>query len=196
MFIYNMFYKNTLTKRALKRTISFLRDNHQYCVRKFMECYGMSRSPFIIVLKNSFISVITFTHVINTCKCDYITHFWTVANEVSLQCSLNKLQFLFWSMFCIIYFSILESIEINESNGAKWFNPFHATGLFLYSLKKWENQRFSDVFMGYRKRPVAWHGLKEAFFTSNKPLVFMVIWDLTCIKKEYQNFVFVQVYVV
>ena len=31
---------------------------------------------------------------------------------------------------------------------------FHATGLFLYALKT-ENQRFSDVFKGYRKSPVA-----------------------------------------
>ena len=33
--------------------------------------------------------------------------------------------------------------------------PFHATGLFLYPLKTSQNQRFSDVFMGYRKRIVA-----------------------------------------
>ena len=32
---------------------------------------------------------------------------------------------------------------------------FHATGLFWYPMKTSENQRFSDVFMGYRKRPVA-----------------------------------------
>ena len=34
-------------------------------------------------------------------------------------------------------------------------NPFHVTGLFQYPLKTSENQRFSDVFLGYRKRPVA-----------------------------------------
>ena len=34
-------------------------------------------------------------------------------------------------------------------------NPFHITGLFLYFLKISEKQRFSDVFRGYRKRPVA-----------------------------------------
>ena len=33
-------------------------------------------------------------------------------------------------------------------------NPFHATGLFLYPLKTSGNHRFSDVFSGYRKRPV------------------------------------------
>ena len=35
------------------------------------------------------------------------------------------------------------------------FNPFHATGLFLYPLEKSEKFWFSDVFRGYRKRPVA-----------------------------------------
>ena len=39
------------------------------------------------------------------------------------------------------------------------FNPFDATGLCWYSLKASENQRFSDVFRGYRKRPVALNGL-------------------------------------
>ena len=40
-----------------------------------------------------------------------------------------------------------------------WFNPFHATDLFLYLLKTSENQRFCDIFRGYRKRSVAWNGL-------------------------------------
>ena len=38
-------------------------------------------------------------------------------------------------------------------------NTVHATGLFLYPLKALENQWFSDVFRGYRKRSVGWHGL-------------------------------------
>ena len=37
--------------------------------------------------------------------------------------------------------------------------PFHATGLILYPLKTSENQMFSDVFRGYRKRSVAWNRL-------------------------------------
>ena len=36
--------------------------------------------------------------------------------------------------------------------GLKWINPFHANVLFLYPLKTPENQRFSDVFRGYRNR--------------------------------------------
>ena len=39
-------------------------------------------------------------------------------------------------------------------------NPFHITGRFLYPLKTSENFWFSDVFKGYRKRQVAWIGLK------------------------------------
>ena len=34
------------------------------------------------------------------------------------------------------------------------FGPFLATGLFLYPRKTSENQRFSNVFRRYRKRPV------------------------------------------
>ena len=36
------------------------------------------------------------------------------------------------------------------------------TGLFLYPLKTSENQMFSDVFRGCRKRPVAWNGSMKA----------------------------------
>ena len=38
------------------------------------------------------------------------------------------------------------------------FNPFYAPSVFLYPLKT-ENLWFSDVFKGYRKRPVTWNGL-------------------------------------
>ena len=41
------------------------------------------------------------------------------------------------------------------------FSSFHATGFFLYPLKISENQRFSDVFRGYRKRSVPWDELKH-----------------------------------
>ena len=38
-------------------------------------------------------------------------------------------------------------------------NPFHATGPFQHPLKTTENQRSTDVFRGYWKRPVVWNGL-------------------------------------
>ena len=34
--------------------------------------------------------------------------------------------------------------------GKKWVNPFWSNVLFLYLLITSENQRFSDVFRGYR----------------------------------------------
>ena len=37
-------------------------------------------------------------------------------------------------------------------------NIFHATVLFIYPVKKPENQRLSNVFRGHRKRPVVWTG--------------------------------------
>ena len=46
-------------------------------------------------------------------------------------------------------------------------NPFHATGLFLHPLKTSKNQRFSDVFRGYRKIPVTRNGLKQNNHVNN-----------------------------
>ena len=55
----------------------------------------------------------------------------------------------------------------NKQDGEAWcityfINPLHATGLFLYPRKTSE---------GYRKRPVAWNGLRAIlswlFLTSN-----------------------------
>ena len=52
----------------------------------------------------------------------------------------------------------IQAITTKQSQ-ALVINPFQATGLFWYPLKTSENQRFSDVFRGFRKRPVAWNGL-------------------------------------
>ena len=37
--------------------------------------------------------------------------------------------------------------------------PFLASGTFLYPLKTSESKRLSHVFKGYRKKPMAYHGL-------------------------------------
>ena len=37
-------------------------------------------------------------------------------------------------------------------------NPFHAIAPFLYSLKTSGNQRFSNIFSGYRNGTMAWKG--------------------------------------
>ena len=46
-----------------------------------------------------------------------------------------------------------------QSTFKSCINPFHATGPFQHPLKTTENRRFTDVFRGYWKRPVAWKGL-------------------------------------
>ena len=45
----------------------------------------------------------------------------------------------------------------------EWLFQFHldsfcCTGLFLYSTKVSENEKFSDIFMRYRKKMVPWNG--------------------------------------
>ena len=47
-------------------------------------------------------------------------------------------------------------------------NPFHATCLFLYPLKRSENLWFSDVFKGYRKIIVAINGLMDLLKLNKK----------------------------
>ena len=52
-------------------------------------------------------------------------------------------------------------------------NLIHATGLFLYPLKTSVNHGFSDVSRGYRKRPVAWNGLRSRVYRlSSMKIVF------------------------
>ena len=62
-------------------------------------------------------------------------------------------------------------------------NLFHTTGLFLYPLKTSENQRFSDVFMVYRKRPMA-YGLSGPSYTYLRDYQWspgQITWTLTII---------------
>ena len=67
-----------------------------------------------------------------------------------------------------------------------FFNPFHSTSLFLYTLKILENffKVFLcfDVFSGYIKRPVAWNELKSPF------------WNITAQKSPQENFGFGPIY--
>ena len=48
------------------------------------------------------------------------------------------------------------TFKINFNN----FNPIHVTCLFLYPLETSENKKFSDVFRGFRKRPMIWNKIK------------------------------------
>ena len=51
--------------------------------------------------------------------------------------------------------STIDSLMAEMKDLNNGFNPFQASVPFLYSLKTSENQRFSDVFRGYRKGTLA-----------------------------------------
>ena len=63
------------------------------------------------------------------------------------------------SLICSGLYMIRTSI-MKELKFPCSLKTFHVTGLFLYLLKISENQRFSDVFRGCRKRLVVWNGPK------------------------------------
>ena len=42
------------------------------------------------------------------------------------------------------------------------FNLFHSNDLFQYLLKRSENQKFFDVFRGYKRKRLAWNRLKPS----------------------------------
>ena len=78
-----------------------------------------------------------------------------------------------------------EFIETSEfifqNTSKRLLNPFHVTGLFLYSLKTSEYLRFSDVFKGYRKRQVAWNGLIQILqFKANPYVSNFALQDAVC----------------
>ena len=68
-------------------------------------------------------------------------------------------------------YSLFLSKSIHWSNKPKYLiitkiNPLQANVPILYPLKMSENQRFSDVFRGYKKGTLAWNGLKKTCQTS------------------------------
>ena len=67
------------------------------------------------------------------------------------------------------------------------FNPFHATGIFL---SPWKPLVFW-CFQGDRKIPVAWIGLKVAFFPENKTITpekwNFCVWYTTLVLKKYRK---------
>ena len=70
-------------------------------------------------------------------------------------------------------------------------NPFHTIGLFLYLLKTSENLRISNVYRGYRNRPVVWGQIANSFFSESgsetlKLVCVYCMW-FVCIHCSYSN---------
>ena len=84
--------------------------------------------------------------------------------------AIDKWDCLSQNLFSTLFVSydgyVKHKLIQNNVMVAAWFtkcdilNPCHGTSLFLYPLKTSKNHRFFDVFRGYRKRLVAWNGLK------------------------------------
>ena len=72
--------------------------------------------------------------------------------------------------FCASYPEYLAFITIKIKHD---FYPISCQ-VFLYPLKTSDNQRFSDIFRGYKKRPVAKNGLNSC------PHVFYRIYAWPC----------------
>ena len=69
---------------------------------------------------------------------------------VSLSLTLNR-----FHMFSSVFIVDFEHVNIDWVLINKYMiNPFHTTGFFLY-IHKTEKPRFSNVFRGYKKRPMA-----------------------------------------
>ena len=82
----------------------------------------------------------------------------------------------------LIFLAILKCYKQMLWRQLLFLTHFMPLVFFLYPLKTSENLWLSDVFRGYRKRPVAWNGLILLFFTykyktltrSGPPDVFLV----------------------
>ena len=97
-----------------------------------------------------------------TSKMDYPGGFFKCATMRTLviTCCLSMVLLQTWSTsFTVVKpQNTLDKESSRQNIKIHSINPFHSTGLFLYSLKNKKNHRFSDVFRGYRMRPGAWNG--------------------------------------
>ena len=77
--------------------------------------------------------------------------------QIGLQKNYNQLHS---NIYIKTFISALEKSysQISETS-INFFNPFQATGPFLYPLKTSENRRFSNVSRGYRNGTLASNGL-------------------------------------
>ena len=77
--------------------------------------------------------------------------------NIKLQLKIVKAKIQWAESFLPALFFSFSFIVLHKYSMVLRFNPFHAAGIFLYPLRIPENQRFSDIFRGYRKRPLAWN---------------------------------------
>ena len=74
-------------------------------------------------------------------------------------------------------------LKIGQRNFDVHINHFMSLVFFLYPLKTSKNQRFSDVFRGYRKRLVVWNELIQSTNSENKCQLFALTLEHSCFKE-------------
>ena len=92
------------------------------------------------------VTTLFFWKIFSSCRTSWKELIWC-SNHPNVHIHIFRKR---WSLILRCYFPV--SI----------LNPFHATDLFWYPLKTWENQWFSDVSRGYQKRSAAWNGLNSS----------------------------------
>ena len=70
--------------------------------------------------------------------------------------------------------SNLRQINTSVSNLRNFYTPW--------------NQRFSDVFRGYRKRPVTWNGLKAVFGSQYKHILLFNVLEISIWQNSIERF--------
>ena len=72
------------------------------------------------------------------------------------------------------------SFSINQVERHNSYKPISCHYLSPFLLKISENEWFSDVFRGFRKRPVAWNGLTQQKNWARRIVLYDTKWTLNC----------------
>ena len=72
------------------------------------------------------------------------------------------------------------SFSINQVERHNSYKPISCHYLSPFLLKISENEWFSDVFRGFRKRPVAWNGLTQQKNWARRIVLYGTEWTLNC----------------
>ena len=155
-------------------------DNNRTIIKNVLLCYYLPRTIFPKIYKEAsdinksigqiqkirqFFIILKLEYTVNLCKTELIKTMAKII--VNSSETLNRFYegfMRYLNPFKVKVPAIQKLGNRNQSNGfytmgTLTFNPFRATGLFLYPLKTSKNLCFSDVFRGYRKRTVPSNGL-------------------------------------
>ena len=90
--------------------------------------------------------------------CSKFTGVHPCRSAISIKLQINFIEITLWHGCSIM--NLLQIFRTSfPKNTSHIIKPFYANFLFLYSLKTSNNQRFCEVFRGYKNGILAWNGL-------------------------------------